>query len=516
MIARLDPCPCRAQPYPSEVHAVKFSRILKVSFRVVSFALCLGAASTARAGDDTARFYGTWQAIFPFNGQMVTMRSTHDESGYTNVIVTNMGEQPAGNGTFQAANGKYTTSAPYPNNAGVYHFVGNDTIVCVNAAGQTLTWKRYKQPGTSTPSPAPAAPTPAANPSPGSPRAAVDPNPTAPSAPPVEVANSSLLPETKAAIDAINRKDFNTAWREFMIGAQKGDSEAQAGVGGMLFRHMNPPGTGYWAQCEKWLLLSAKQGNAKGMTLLAQYYYADGVNVAGGINPGVNNAPIPPALRAQAEKRFVLAREWYEKAADKGDGYAMGYLAMMLDAGVGGPRDPERAKELRAGVSSHSDADFAKRATADPAVAAMSTAWETGHYQDALKTARQLAEKGNAAAQVVIGRSYYTGVGAPQSYSNALPWFEKAAAQDNADALFFLGLMYEWGRGVPQDIPRAQKTLEKAARLGQGYARMEAKGMLMEGAAAQQQARFAAVCAKAGGHADGPLCLVGEMAIDPY
>ena len=117
---------------------------------------------------------------------------------------------------------------------------------------------------------------------------------------------------------------------------------------------------------------------------------------------------------------------------------------------------------------------------------------------------------------MLIGRSYYTGVGAPLSYSNALPWFQKAAAQDNADGLYFLGLMYEWGRGVPQDVNKAQELLDKAARLGQGNARMEAKGMRMEGAAAQQAARYAAVCARAGGHVDGPLCLVGDMAIDPY
>jgi len=481
-----------------------------LSFFFASISVVL--VSPARATDDTPRFYGTWQAIFPFNGQMVTMRSEHDESGYRNSVVTNNGEQPAGAGTFQAANGKYTTSAPYPNNAGVYHFIGDDTVVCVNAAGQTLTWKRYKAPGAASPSPSPS---PSAPPE-TSPSPAAHPQPGSASTPPVMAANPSLPPETNAGIEAFGRKDYNTAWREFMIAAQKGDSEAQAGVGAMLLNHINPPGTGYWAQCEKWLLLSANQGNTKGMTFLAKYYYTDGVNIAGGINPGVNNAPIPPALRAQAEKRFVLARQWYEKAADNGDGYAMGSLAIMLDAGVGGPRDPERARQLRAGVASHSDADFAKKATVDPATSAMSVAWQSGHFEDALKAAHELANQGNSAAQVVIGRSFYTGVGSPQNYANALPWFQKAAAQNNPDAIFFLGLMYEWGHGVPQDIQKAQSLLDQAGSLGQRYAQMEAKGMRMEGEAAAQQARFAAVCAKAGGHAEGPLCLVGEMAIDPY
>src|SRR6202789_1442689 len=106
-----------------------------------------------------------------------------------------------------------------------------------------------------------------------------------------------------------------------MIAAQKGNSEAEAGVGSMLLRHVNPPGTGYYAQAEKWLLASANQGNDKGMTFLATYYYDSGVAVAGGINPGINTAPIPPALKQQAEQRFALAREWYERAAAKNDGY---------------------------------------------------------------------------------------------------------------------------------------------------------------------------------------------------
>ena len=489
------------------------SRIVRVCV-CLSLATCIAFATPARAGDDTARFYGTWQAVFPFNGQMITMRSVHNESGYANYVVTNNGEQAAGNGTFQAANGKYTTSASYPNNAGVYHFVGNDTVVCVNAAGQTLTWKRYKTPGAgnASPSPAPSAP------APGNPSSvpAGNSQPGSASAQPGMTANPSLMPETSAAIAAFNKKDYNTAWREFMVAAQKGDAEAQAGIGAMLLNHINPPGTGYWAQCEKWLLLSANQGNTKGMTFLGKYYYTDGVNIAGGINPTVNNAPIPPALRAQAEKRFVLARQWYEKAADKGDGYAMGSLAIMVDAGVGGPRDPERAAELRAGVAGRTDSDFAKKATGDPASLAMTAAWQSGHYQDALKSARELAEKGNSAAQVVIGRSYYTGVGSPQSYSTALPWFQKAAAQKNPDALFFLGLMYEWGHGVRQDVNKAQSLLDQAAALGQRSAEVEAAGMRMEGEAAQQAARWAAACHAKGGVTDAPLCLLGGLAIDPY
>jgi TPR repeat protein len=37
----------------------------------------------------------------------------------------------------------------------------------------------------------------------------------------------------------------------------------------------------------------------------------------------------------------------FEKAAAQGDQYAMGKLAILLDGGLGGPRDPARAEQLR-------------------------------------------------------------------------------------------------------------------------------------------------------------------------
>ena len=473
----------------------------------------IGLATAVQAADDTARFYGTWGTSFAVNGKMVAMVSVHDSAGFKNYVVLPTGNAPAGEGTFSAADGRYATSAEKPNDSGTYRFIGDTTVVCTNAAGQTAIWKRLK---------APQAHASAAQPEPPAPEAPTTPSaPTAPSAPAAPAPNPSLPADTNAAIAAFNRKDYNTAWHDFMAAAERGDSEAEAGVGSMLFHHLNPPGTGYYAQCEKWLLASANQGNAKGMDFLGQYYYASGVSIAGGINPGVNNAPIPPALRKQAEERFRLARQWFERAAAKYDGYAMGNLAIMLDGGVGGPADPARAAELRERLkhpndSGYTDPDFVKKATTDPGKLAISAAWQSGHYADAIQSARVRAAKGDPDAEALLGRAYYEGVGVTRNWATALEWLNKAVAQNSADAMFILGLMYEYGRGVIQDVPKAQALFDRAAGLGQRYAEMEAKGMRMEGAAAEQQARFAAVCRRAGGVADGPLCLSGGMAIDPY
>src|SRR5579862_4353857 len=290
----------------------------------------LAAIGVAHAADDTSRFFGSWTASFSANGQSVTILSMHDASGYKNFVVAAPANVPAGNGAFSAANGRYATSAPAPNDAGTYRFLDNDTVVCTNAAGQTVTWKRYKA---SAGSPAPAVAAAAGTTTTGA-------APAAPSqgAPPAPAYDPSLPPDTNAAIAAFNRKDFNSAWTHFTAAAQAGDAEAQAGVGAMLFSHLNPPGTGYYAQCEKWLLASANQGNTKGMVFLARFYYARATAVAGPLNPDVPMSQRSNVNNPEASTNFAKAREWFERASVRGDIYAMGNLAAMLDAGLGGPR----------------------------------------------------------------------------------------------------------------------------------------------------------------------------------
>jgi hypothetical protein len=103
-------------------------------------------AAAARADNDTVRFYGTWTASIAANGQRVTLLSIHNAQGYRNFVVAQTGNIPAGDGTFSAANGRYSTSAEKPNDSGTYRFLDGETVVCTNAAGQTVTWKRQERP----------------------------------------------------------------------------------------------------------------------------------------------------------------------------------------------------------------------------------------------------------------------------------------------------------------------------------------------------------------------------------
>jgi hypothetical protein len=111
-----------------------------------SSAVAAPPAAAASAGGDTVRFDGTWTASIAANGQSVTILSIHNAQGYRNFVVAQTGNIPAGDGTFSAANGRYTTSAAKPNDSGSYRFLDSETVVCTNAAGQTVTWKRQAGP----------------------------------------------------------------------------------------------------------------------------------------------------------------------------------------------------------------------------------------------------------------------------------------------------------------------------------------------------------------------------------
>ena len=505
---------------------------------ISAFAALIVLATSARAGDDTERFYGTWKTTVVLNGQTVTIISVHDGGGYKNTARTASGESPAGEGTFTAINGKWSSNALAPNNVGIYHFVSNDIVIATNAAGQTVTWVRDKAAeAAAAKSPTPVDANTAANrttgyvpPSdrPGTSVAPPAAKPARPAALPAATAagspeDASLSPNVRAGFAAMKSGDRVTAWRDFMTDAQKGNSDAEAALGSMLFQNVNPPGTGFYKDCEKWLLASANQGNEHGMDMLAQFYYNDAKNMAGGINPGVNHSPLSPDGQRLADAKFAQSRQWFEKSAAKGDLYAMGNLAIMLDSGVGGPRDPNRAAQLRAQVQKGPDANFAKRATADPSSLALTASWQSGHYADAIKSAELSASKGDAGAEALLGRAYYEGLGVPRNYATAFTWLSKAVAQNNADAMFFLGLMKEYARGVPQNLNEALELFDRAAALGQGYAKMEAAGMRQQGEINRMMSKvhgggsMEVACQTAGGIPDqAGLCLKGGRQIDPY
>ena len=81
---------------------------------------------------------------------------------------------------------------------------------------------------------------------------------------------------------------------------------------------------------------------------------------------------------------------------------------------------------------------------------------------------RNLATKGDVAAQFNLGDKYLTGEGVPQDSGAAARWFRLAADQGHARAQASLGFMYANGDGVPHDDGEAAHWYRLAA--DQGYA----------------------------------------------
>ena len=79
---------------------------------------------------------------------------------------------------------------------------------------------------------------------------------------------------------------------------------------------------------------------------------------------------------------------------------------------------------------------------------------------------RQRAEKGEAQAQLELGRLYANGTGVPRSLTQSARWYRKAAEQGLAKAQYELGSALADGRGVRPSLTDAADWYRKAAEQG--------------------------------------------------
>ncbi|MGF6156118.1 TPR repeat protein [Ensifer sp. KUDG1] len=120
----------------------------------------------------------------------------------------------------------------------------------------------------------------------------------------------------------------------------------------------------------------------------------------------------------------------------------------------------------------------------DFAAAGMNEATEAfrrAEYRDAYRHALPEAERGNVAAQNMVGSLYSYGRGVEQDYSKAFQWFKRAADQGDLSAQYAVSQSYETGRGVEQDIQAAVHWLRKAAEGGFSLAQLSLAHHYREG-----------------------------------
>lgn len=78
---------------------------------------------------------------------------------------------------------------------------------------------------------------------------------------------------------------------------------------------------------------------------------------------------------------------------------------------------------------------------------------------------RKAAEQGHPRGQNALGVMYKHGNGVEKNYGEALTWYNKAIDQEYAPAMSNMGLMYQFGRGVEQSYSEASFWFRKAAEL---------------------------------------------------
>jgi hypothetical protein len=76
---------------------------------------------------------------------------------------------------------------------------------------------------------------------------------------------------------------------------------------------------------------------------------------------------------------------------------------------------------------------------------------------DSLSSLRQRAERGDARAQLELGRSYEYGTNVKPDEAEAMRWYRKAAEQGDTDAAHRLAYAYMEGRGMSQDWTEAAR-----------------------------------------------------------
>jgi TPR repeat protein len=170
-------------------------------------------------------------------------------------------------------------------------------------------------------------------------------------------------------------------------------------------------------------------------------------------------------VKLQPQMDFDTQKEVFavfKTGADHGDAASMGYLGLLYEEGFGVAQDYARAREWYEKAIDKGDARAMRN---------LGTLYFNGHdYAKAREWYEKAADKGDASAMSRLGLLYREGFGVAQDYGKAREWYEKSADKDEPNAMANLGIIYHYGFGVAQDYAEAREWYEKAADKGNTYA----------------------------------------------
>lgn len=169
---------------------------------------------------------------------------------------------------------------------------------------------------------------------------------------------------------------------------------------------------------------------------------------------------------AYSKKDYATALRLYRRLAQRGNARAQDAIGGMYERGEGVPKDQVEALRW------FHMAENERKAL---------LAYNSGDFATALRIYRPLAERGQTAAEYILGLMYANGQRVPQDYAEAMKWHRKAAEHGEAKAQFSVGLMYFKGLGTQKNLAEAFKWYSRAAKQGDPTAQFNLGAMYANG-----------------------------------
>ena len=210
------------------------------------------------------------------------------------------------------------------------------------------------------------------------------------------------------AVDALERDDYETAYKLFLPLAEQGNVDGQRNLGVFYYLGQGVPQD--YKEAEKWWELAAEQGDG-----FAQY--------------------------SLGLMHFKEAEKWWELAAEQGDVDAQYNLGLMHLGELGGMHDKEEAEKWMrlSAEQGNADAQFTLGLMHLGELGETEDyPGETEDHKEAEKWIKLSAEQNNADAQCLLGDMYLEGMGVTEDYAEAIKWWKLAAEQGHERAKYNL------------------------------------------------------------------------------
>lgn len=231
------------------------------------------------------------------------------------------------------------------------------------------------------------------------------------------------LSSPEHGVEAYQKGDYKTAYREFRKAALRGQADSQYNLAIMLYEGKGVPRDK--GEAIYWLLQSAEQGDVSAQYNLGVLYSTDQElpDETPKMDRGVLYFEVNPRAKSNMQKAF----DWYKKAAEQGHEASQLNLGVMYNQGRGVKQD----------------------------------------YKEAAHWYEKASAQGNAKAQLNLGILYDQGLGMKKDIIKAAEYYRKAAEHGIRDAQYNLGIIYFNGEGgIAQDYTESYAWLSLAAEQG--------------------------------------------------